>query len=200
MELEELRKQYPHLVRQIEEEHDAKKREQLEEALQRKAEEDARKVKLLAEHDKSLRGLLGLNETADITEAMRGQAEELLRLREEKREREVTEYIESQTKDLPYNEVMKKSFVEAIKTAKPQSIEEAKRVIAAKRKEYDAIQADLILNQRGFGVGGVRVLGPVIESELGIPAFARAAWEMQESMMASGSVRRWDHRKPVTQA
>lgn len=200
MDLEELRKKYPHLVKQIEEEHDAKKRAELEEALQRKAEDDARKQKLLVEHDKDLRALLGLNETADITEAMRAQGEELLRLREEKREREVAAYIESQTKDLPYNEVMKKSFVEAITAARPQTIEEAKAIIVTKRKEYDAIQADLILNQRGFGVGGVRVLGPVIESELGIPAFARAAWEMQESMMASGSVRRWDHRKPVTQA
>jgi hypothetical protein len=197
MELEELRKQYPHLVRQIEEEHDAKKREQLEEALQRKAEEDARKAKMLAEHDKSLRGLLGLNETADITEAMRAQAEELLRLREEKREREVAEYIESQTKDLPYNDAMKRAFVEAVKAATPKSVDEAKAFIVAKRREYDAIQAQLVLESRGFGAG--RVMGPVLESELGIPAFARAGWALQESLQHSG-LRRWDHRKPVTAA
>lgn len=199
MNLEELRKKYPELVRQIEEEHDARKRAELEEALQRKAEDDARKHKLLVEHDQELRKLLGLNETADITEAMRTQAEELLRLREEKRAREVSEYIESQTKDLPYNEVMRKSFVEAVTGTNPKVIEEAKSTIAAKRKEYDAIQADLVLSQRGFnGIGG-RVLGPVIESELGIPAFARAGWMLQESMMNAG-MRRWDHRKPLTQA
>lgn len=197
MDLNELRKQYPQLVKQIEEEHDARKREQLEEALQRKAEEDARKAKLLAEHDKSLRGLLGLNETADISEAMRAQAEELLRLREEKREREVAEYIESQTKDLPYNNTMKRAFVEAVKVAAPKSVDEAKAFIVAKRREYDAIQAQLVLESRGFGAG--RVMGPVIESELGIPAFARAGWQLQESLMQSG-MRRWDHRKPVTVA
>ncbi|MBN2391664.1 MAG: hypothetical protein JXR84_13145 [Anaerolineae bacterium] len=200
LDLEKLRKEYPDLVRAIIEEHDAQKRAELEEALQRKAEEDARKVKLLAEHDKDLRALLGLNETADITEAMRAQGEELMQLRDEKRQREIDEYIESQTKDLPYNQVMKKSFVEAIKAAKPRSIEEAKTVIVGKRKEYDAIQADLVLSQRGFGAGGIRMMGPVIESELGIPAYARAGWELQESMMASGLVRRWDHRKPVTAA
>jgi hypothetical protein len=200
MNLEELRKQYPHLVTQIEEEHDAKKRAELEEALQRKAEEDAHKHKLLVEHDKELRALLGLNETADITEAMRAQGDELLRLRQEKREREVAEYIESQTKDLPYNEAMKRAFIEAVKAAAPQSVDEAKAFIVTKRKEYDAIQAQLVLESRGFGGGMRGAYGPVIESELGIPAFARAGWALQESMMASGLVRRWDHRKPVTAA
>jgi len=139
-----------------------------------------------------------LNETADITEAMRMQAEELLKLREEKRAREVSEYIESQTKDLPYNEVMKRAFVEAVKAAAPKSVDEAKVFIVAKRKEYDAIQAQLVLESRGYH-GGIRVMGPVIESELGIPAFARAGWALQESMMNSG-LRRWDHRKPLTAA
>jgi len=199
MDLEELRKKYPHLVKQIEEEHDAKKKAELEEALQRKALEDERRAKLLAEHDQELRGLLGLNETADITEAMRAQAEELLRLREEKRAREVREYIESQVKDLPYADFMRKQFVEAVKNAAPATIEEAKAVIVEKRKEYDAIQAQLVLESRGFA-GGLRTMGPVIEHELGIPAYARAGWELQEAMMRTGMVRRWDHRKPVTQA
>ncbi len=200
MNLEELRKQYPQLVKQIEEEHDARKRADLEEALQRKAEEDQRKAKLLAEHDRNLRSLLGLNETADIDEAMRAQAEELLRLREEKRAREVTEYIESQTKDLPYNDVMKRAFVEAVKAAALKSIDEAKIFIVAKRKEYDAIQAQLVLESRGYGGGMRGAYGPVIEGELGIPAYARAGWMLQESLMSAGAVRRWDHRKPVTAA
>lgn len=197
LDLERLRKEYPDLVQEIIQEHDAKRRAALEEALRAKAEDDAHKAKLLAEHDKELRDLLGLNETADITEAMRGQAEELLRLREEKREREVAEYIESQTKDLPYNDAMKRAFVEAVKAAAPKSVDEAKAFIVAKRKEYDAIQAQLVLESRGFGAG--RMMGPVIESELGIPAYARAGWMLQESMMNYG-LRRWDHRKPVTAA
>lgn len=200
MDLERLRKEYPDLVQGIIQEHDAKKRAELEEGLRVRAEEDERKRKLLAEHDLELRKLLGLNETADITEAMRGQAEELLKLREEKRAREIEQYIESQTKDLPYNEVMRKSFVEAVRNAKPGSVDEAKAVIAAKRKEYDAIQAQLVLEARGFAGTGLRTIGPVIETELGIPAFARAGWVLQESMMHAGDLRRWDHRKPVTQA
>jgi hypothetical protein len=196
MKLEELREKYPHLVRQIEEEHDARKREELEQALAQRAAEDAERERLLVEHDQELRELLGLNETADITEAMRTQAEELKRLRDEARQRKVQAYIESQVEDLPYADFMKSQFVEAIQGAEPQTIDEAKRVISAKRREYDALQAELTLKQRGFGV---HVQGPVIESELGIPAHARAGWAIQESMDRHTG-KRWDHQQPVTRA
>lgn len=197
MDLEELRKKYPHLVAQIEDEHDAKKKAELEEALQRKAEEDKRNAKLLAEHDAELRKMLGVASTVDMTEALRAQAEELERLKLEAQARQVREYIEAQTKDLPYPDFLKKQLLEAVKLANPATVDEAKATIVAKRKEYDAIQSALVLERRGYG-SGIHMMGPVIESELGIPAYARAAWALQESMMASGMMPTWDHRKPAT--
>ena len=71
MDLEELRKQYPNLVRQIEEEHNAKRRAELEEALWRRAEEDARIAAAVAEKEASLRRELGVRESDDLQEALR---------------------------------------------------------------------------------------------------------------------------------
>jgi hypothetical protein len=193
MDLEELRKKYPDLVRQIEEEHDARKRAEMEAALEERARQDEENQRLLQEHDAELRELLGLDPTADMTEALRRQAEELKRLQEAEQARAVEAYIDEQCQSIQYADFLKKQFVEAVKAAEPTTIDEAKAVIVAKRKEYDAIQSAMRLQTRGFGG---RVMGPVIESGLGIPQFAMAAYQLQESLMDHNLGRRWSVKEP----
>ncbi len=193
LNLEMLKEKYPDLVQALLEEHDENKKAEIRQILETKQAEQDRKRTIEVEHDAALRGLLGLDESADLTAALRQQAEELQRLRAAEQARKVETYVAEQTQDLPYPEFLKTQFMEAIKSANSTTIDEAKAVITAKRKEYDAIQSNLALNQRGFGV---RALGPVIEQELGVPAFARAGWALQESLMESGAAHRWDHRQP----
>ncbi len=196
LNLELLKEKYPDLVEVLLAEHDEKKKAKLREMLETYQREMERS-RDAAGGDAELRKILGLDGTADLTEAMRTQAQELQQLREEKRQREVAEYIEAQVAEIKYPKFLKKNFVEAVKNAGAQTIDEAKAAIVEKRKEYDAIVAGLELQARGFrGVSG-QVLGPVIESELGVPAFAAAAYQLQESIMRSGHGRRWDHRKPA---
>ena len=196
MDLEELRKQYPNLVKQIEEEHDAKRRAELEEALRAKAAEDARVVAAVAEKEAALRKELGLKDGDDLAEALHQRDERLRALEAAERQRAVEASIDEQVKDVAYPDFLKGQFVEAVKAAKPASVEEAKAVIAAKRKEYDTIMAGVELQKRGFGEGGVTVTGPVIEREVGVPAFAGASWAIQESLQRTGQVRLWNAAKP----
>ena len=193
MDLEELRKQYPNLVKQIEEEHDAKKRAELEEALNRKAAEDERQRKLVTEHDRKLREQLGLKETDDLAEAIRQRDARLKELEQAERQRTVEAYIAEQTKDMAYPDFLRAQFVEAVKAAQPATVEEARQVIVTKRKEYDAITSAMVLQSRGFGG---TVMGPVLERETGIPAFAAASWAIQESLQRTGQVRVWNAAKP----
>jgi len=196
MELEELRKKYPDLVRKIEEEHDAKKRAEMERSLAERARADAERQRLLAEHDRELREMLGLGETDDLTAALESRERRLQEMEEAERARQVADYIDTQMAEIKYPEFLKVQFVESVKAAGAKSIEEAKAAIVAKRKEYDAIVASMQLERRGFQGVGVQVLGPVIEEQLGIPAYAAAAWQLQESLVRSNLAREWDHRKP----
>jgi len=75
----------------------------------------------------------------------------------------------------------------------------------AKRKEYDTLAAEFKLNKMGFpgsgvavpsGAGTVQVTGPVLESELGIPEYARGAHEFQESLIKRGLQERWNPKEP----
>lgn len=198
LDLSALREQYPELVRELLEEHDEKKRKELEEALQAKHAEDERVKKMLAEREKSLRQELGLKETDDLQEALKQNRERLQALELEEQKRTVAAYIDEQTKDLAYPDFLKAQLVEAVKSADPASVDAAKKVLVEKRKEYDAIMANLQLASRGFGGVGGTVLGPVLESQHGVPEFARASFELQESLIRSNHGRRWDPRKPAT--
>lgn len=197
LNLEMLKEKYPDLVEALLTEHDEEKKEQLREMLEAHQREEQRK-RDGAQGDAALREILGLDETADLTEAMRQQAEELQALREEKQQREVTAYIEEQVGEIKYPAFLKKQFAEAVKNAGAETIDEAKKAIIEKRKEYDGIMAAMDLQAQGFRGGVGCVMGPVIESELGVPAYAAGAYQLQESLMRSGHGRRWDHRKPTS--
>lgn len=182
--LEALRAEYPELVAQIEQSHDARERKKLEEALERKQAEDAAAAKLIADREAGLRKQLGLGDTDDLAEAMQRQAAELTRLQEAEQARAVAEYIERECGQIKYADVLKQPFVEAVKAAGAKTVEEAKATIVAKRAEYDKLQAGLVLAARGRG--NLDILGPVLERERGIPEFARVSFELSESLVRGG--------------
>ena len=181
--LESLRAEYPELVAQIEQAHDARERQKLEEALTRKQAEDAAAAKLIADREASLRKQLGLSDTDDLAEAMQRNHAELSRLQAAEQARQVAAYIDQECGQIKYADVLKQPFVEAVKAAGAKTVDEAKAVIIAKRAEYDKLQASLVLAARGRGV---EILGPVLERERGIPDFARVAFELQESLVRGG--------------
>jgi hypothetical protein len=197
LNLEVLKEKYPELVAAILQEANEKKRRELEEALAQKAEEDAHIKKLVAGREAELRKALGLDETADLVQAVAGQKDRLVELEEANRKRAVAEYIEAQIGEIKnYPEWLRKQMTEAVQELAPQTVEEAKKVILAKRKEYDGIMARVELAAQGHP-SGLQVLGPVLERETGVPAYAAASWQLQESMRRSGMVRTWDARKPA---
>lgn len=182
--LDSLRADYPELVAQIEQAHDARERQKLEEALERKRQEDAAAAKLIADREAALRKQLGLADTDDLAEAMQRNQAELQRLQDAEQARQVAAYIEQECGQIKYADVLKQPFVEAVKAAGAKTVEEAKAAIVAKRKEYDALQAGLELAARGHGQ--LHILGPVLERERGIPEFARVAFALSESLVRGG--------------
>lgn len=194
--LAQLRKDYPELVAQIESEHDARAKAALEESLRKKQADDERNRRVINEANATLRTTLGLSDGDDLQEALTRREAELTRLQEAERQRQVAAYIDEQTKDIGYAEALKPQFVESVKAAKPTTIDEAKAVIAAKRKEYDALQSALVLALKGRG--GVEVLGPVLEGQRGVPDYARASFALNESLVRTGRAPQRDLRTPRT--
>lgn len=142
--------------------------------------------------EETLREMLGIRETDDLQEALEARQTRMRELEEAERQRAVTAYIEEQTADLPYPDFLRARMVESINDQTPASVEDAKRLLIEKRKEYDGIVAELRLASRGYG--GLRVIGPVLESETGTPEFARGAHLLTESMVNAGQAipRKWN--------
>lgn len=208
--LASLREKYPQLVAQIEAERDKTRRAELEAQLEARRAEDERVAKAVTEREAALRKQLGIGEADDLTEALRKrdeqrqkdeadrkrEQEELQALREAEQKRQVTAHIAEKVKDLKYPAELKATLQEAMLAVGPATVEAADTLLETKKKEYDAIMARMELSKRGFG--GVQVVGPVLETELGIPAFARPAYEIVERLVERNLGRRRDFRKAIT--
>lgn len=194
VEAAKIRKDNPQLVVAIiEAEQDHKAREV---AAKRKIEEarlaDARK--LAAEREVKLRQELGIDETADLETAVAERNTELKRLKESEQKRLVAEFLVKATDVKEYPEDLRKRFAEAVTLVEPQTIEEAKTAVAAQRKIFDGIAADIRMRQKGYGSG--LVIGSVLEAEAGVPEFARGAFEIAEMMRARDIAKRRNlHKK-----
>ena len=122
-------------------------------------------------------------ETAkQLEEAQKAAAE----LAEVKRQAAVDSAIAEATKDLKYGGTVNAMFVEAVRAAKPADAAAVASIVEAKRKEYDAIMAGSVLNERGK----VQVLGPVFERETGVPAYLRPSYELTESVLRANNTKR----------
>jgi len=142
--------------------------------------------------EQQLRESLKLSDTDNLEETLQKQLDELEKLREAERQRQVAAYIEEQVDALEYPDWLKKQFREAVQALKPKSQDAAKGILVEKRKEYDGIMTQIELASRGYP--GLRALGPVLESETGTPEFARGAHLLTESMVTAGKAvpRKWN--------
>jgi hypothetical protein len=147
--------------------------------------------------DQMVRQMLGIGDTDDLQEAIQARNQRLKELEEAEVKRQVTEYIEKEVGSLKYPDWLKKQMVEAVKAKDPKSIEEAKNEIVGRRKEYDAIMAQIELAAMGHR-DGLAVLGPVLERDRGVPQFAVVAYELTEALVRSGIAQERDFRKPQT--
>jgi hypothetical protein len=144
-----------------------------------------------------LREELGLNDTDDIQEALRQRNERLQSLERAERQRQVQAYIEEQVKAIHYPDWLAKQFGAAIRAGEPETVEDARALIVERRKEYDGIVAELELHMRGHH-HGVEVLGPVLERERGVPAFALPSFRIMEALIERQMVQERDLRTPRT--
>lgn len=147
--------------------------------------------------EESLRSKLGLTEKDDLAKALDEAVDARKQLAEMKHTKEIDEAIAVSTKDLPYGKAGNDRFVESVKAAKPADAAAVKLLVEAKRKEYDGLAADLKL--QGMGMNP-RMLGSVLENELGIPDYARMSHVFGESLVNAGLVVRHDLKAPKTRS
>lgn len=184
----ELRKMYPDkaeeialLIKEERELAEAKVR-QANEARQREIEAAA------AAKNTAIREALGLGETDDLEAALKEHKARLSQLEAEKNAREVASYVEAQVGGLKeYPDYLRENLRKAVDQAAPKTVDEAKAAIVAQRKIFDGILTEMKLRSKGMGL---TILGPVLEAETGVPEFARAAFEIGESLRREGSVAR----------
>lgn len=194
MTAEQVYKEYPKLAEQLLAK--AKKDEEAKQLLEAKqAEEEAKKLqKLNKEREAALRKELGIDENADLQTAIAERNQRLAQLEEAENARQVDAYIAKQVEGLvAYPEWMRENFLTAVRSEGAKTIDEAKAAMAKMRSIFDKNLAELKLRQKGYGVDFV---GPVLESETGIPEFARGAFEIQEGLLSNGfGQRRGLHKK-----
>lgn len=138
------------------------------------------------EQEAAIRKALGLDEKADIVEAITKIAEDKRKADEAKKAEEAKEVeatIEEAAKELKYGEDLNKQFLESVRAAKPKTVEEAKTIIESKKSEYDSIIAKARLEAKGYGV---KVKGSVFEQKTGVPEYAKKSYEMSESIAKRG--------------
>jgi hypothetical protein len=106
----------------------------------------------------------------------------------------VSTAIEQHTKGLRWGKEINEKFVASIKASNPGTPEAVKELVEVRKREYDALFASKALQDAGFR--GIEVIGPVIEQDLEIPAFAVPAFELTESIRKSELRERRDLSKP----
>ena len=109
-------------------------------------------------------------------------AEAKAELERVRREKEVAEAIAAETAALPYDGAVREQFMKGVQHANLGTAADVKAFVESRRSEFDAIVAAARVAQRG----GVQVLGPVIETAAGIPAFAGVSVMLQEQMSRRG--------------
>lgn len=132
---------------------------------------------------------------AVLVEAQKAETE----LIERKRQEAIGKAITEATKDLKFGDDMNKLFVESVKAANPADGEAVKTLVEAKRKEYDAMAAAAKLGTMGKKPGGpVIEVASAFEEGTGWPEYAKASWELAESIRRGTMQPARDLLKPKT--
>jgi|GEM_PF-1182930 len=174
--LEALKERYPDQVKAILAEADASRRDAEHKKLQEQARLDAIRdearaqalAEAKAEHGKELAAV---------------QAEKQ-RLEEAEQRRKVNDHIAAVVAKIDaYNGATRQQLVEDVQADAPKTVEEADALLARRRKTLDAALAQAELGRQGRPSGQVQVVGPVIESATGHPAYAKPALELHEALV-----------------
>jgi len=151
--------------------------------------------------EEKLREALGIDAKASIAESLKAMSEKARKFDEAERKTGIEAAITEATKELPYGKEMNEQFVEAVKAANPQDAAAVKSLVESKRKEYDALASKLKLGGMGFK-GGAKgtgmTIGSVLEAETGTPEFAKASFELVESLRKRENKPQIDLRKAET--
>lgn len=131
-----------------------------------------------------IRTAMGLGADDNIIESVKTNAEKARKFDESERKSTVDAVITEATKDLPYGKDANAAFVEAVKDANLADGPSVKAFVESKRKEYDKLYSKKALKAKGFNEAktGIDVVGDVLELETGTPAFAKAAFDITESV------------------
>jgi hypothetical protein len=137
----------------------------------------------LTKLEDQVRSALGLGAGENIAEALKSLKDKAVKFDESQKRGEVEIAIADVTKELPFGKDLNEMFIESIKEANLADATAVKQFAESKRKEYGKLAAKGALKGMGFDVNG-RITGvqSVLEAELGIPDFARAAFEITESV------------------
>ena len=178
--VDDFKKQYGDVVAQLLNEEQQKREAESQAQAQAQAKIQAEKDEL----ERQLREAAGVPESANLQEALKAQANKMKQIQEAELKAQIDTAITEAADKLKYSAEMKGKFVESVKRLEPHSLEEASRFIAATQIDYDARMAEVALKAQGYvpQKGPVIQANDVLESELGIPEFARAAFELNESL------------------
>ena len=148
------------------------------------AQLEALNEKQLKKLDESLRSALGIDANANIIEAVKANADKAKLYDAMQAKTAVDAAITEATKDLPFGKKLNEMFVTSITEAGLTSVEAVKQFTESKRKEYSQLAAAGVLKGMGFDQKSksIKMIGDVLENETGTPEFARASFELSESV------------------
>ena len=164
------------------------------------AQLEALNEKQLKKLDESLRSTLGIDANANIIEAVKANAEKARKFDESQKKAEVDSAIAEVTKDLPFGKELNEAFVESIKEADLTTPEAVKKFAESKRKEYGKLASKKLLVGMGFDekTQKIKVLGDVLEEELGRPSYALGSFKIVEAIQKAENKPVRDLRKAET--
>lgn len=149
--------------------------------------------KQLKKIEESIREKLGIGADVEIGKALEETMKDAKAFKALQAKNAIEEAKKESVKDLPFGEKMNKLFVESLNEAEFGTADEVKKFAESLRKQYSKIAADLKLKSMGYVEGKTfEMRGPVLERETGTPEFARAGFELQES------IRKHDNRSKRT--
>jgi len=136
-----------------------------------------------------VRSALGIGPEADIAEALKANTDKARKFDEGQKQAEVTKAIDEACKDLPFGKALNEMFVESMKEQEFATVDAVKKFAESQRKQYSKMAAKGVLKGMGWdeSKNSIKVLGDVLEIETNTPEFARASFEIMESVRKHGN-------------
>lgn len=154
---------------------------------QQQIEEADKRLKAAELAEANLRQQLGIGVTDDLAKAIAERNGRLEKLEADERKRAVQAHVAGELKKLSYPEAVMESMQQYV--GEPATVEAADTLIESGRKIFDRMAAELRLSKMGYGQPGggpAMSVRSVFEAESGMPEYARAAFEISESLVKSG--------------